>query len=131
MRPALDVLRSQIGTWLTETGKVTRDGDGEPIFDESTGRYEYPPRITVYAGPMLVRPQDRGERVVEVGGATYALTRYDVTLPAEAAVVRGHQLEVTRCTFDPALVGVPMRLVDVPLDAWQVARYCVAERMTG
>lgn len=130
MRPNIGVMRSRVAARLTETGTVTRPGEGDGVFDPETGEYTFPPPTVVHDGPLLVRPQNRGERVVEAGGATYALTRYDVTLPAGVDVRRADTVTVTAAPYDDALVGVSLTVLDVPLDAWQVARVCVAQRTT-
>ena len=64
-------------------------------------------------------------------GLTYAQYRYDVTMPAETPVDRGMWLILTDCPFEPELVGLRINLVDVPLDAWAVARFCVGEIATN
>lgn len=129
MRPNVGLLRSRQASYLTETGTVTRQ-EGEPVFDEVTGEYTYPPPTVIHDGPILVRPQNNAERIVEAGAGTFAVTRYDVTLPALTPVRRGDTVTVTSSPFDPALEGVQLTVQDVPLDVWQVARYCVAERVT-
>ncbi|WP_137120912.1 DUF6093 family protein [Segeticoccus rhizosphaerae] len=127
MRPNLALLRSRLATRLTETGKVLEQTGTEtsdvPPFDE------VPVYATHYEGPILVRPQDQS-RVVEAGGASYTVSRYDVTMPADTNVVNGWTIEVTVAPFDPALVGQKFTVLDVPLDAWQVARTVVAARVT-
>lgn len=128
MRPNLTVLRSAILPMLTETGTVQRLTGY--IFDEETGQDE-PILEHVWSGPLLIRPQSANEKVVEVGGLSLTLTRYDVTFPAETAIPASGLLTITSADFDPLLVGAQFRIVDVPLDAWAVARYAVAERQTA
>ncbi len=130
MRPTLATLRATARRRLTETGTITRPGTGQPIFDNDTGEYINPPPTVVFGGPMLVRPQDRSERVVESGEATVTLTRYDVTVPAGTDVRRGDTAILTAAPYDPALVGIRLFVLDVPLDAWQVARVVTAQRAT-
>lgn len=123
MRPNLAVLRSAIGPMLTETGTVQR-WTGETVFNEETGREEKAYE-TVYAGPVLVRPEAAVE--IEVAGGTFTQGKYDVTFPADAAVKVGDLLSLTVCPWQPELVGHTIGLIDVPLDAWQVARFCKGE----
>ena len=113
---------------LTESGVVERD-TGETVIDENTGA-EIPVVVTVYAGPVLVRPQYRAASEVEAGGTTHVVGKYDVTFPADTPVVRGDVVKVTSSPLDVALAGVRFHLLDVPVDAWQVARICTAERFT-
>ena len=127
MSPALALLRSKQAEHLTEHGIVER-ATGETTQDPNTGS-EVPVVETVFDGPCLVRPQYRVS-TEEAGGTTVVVGRYDVMLPADTAVVRGDVLKVTSAPYDPALVGVEFNLLDVPLDAWQIARYCLAERFT-
>ena len=125
MRPAIEVLRSQQAAYMTETGLVQRE-TGETYFDDETGT-TVPVVETVYDGPILIRPRTE-VRTEEAGGTTYVVGKYDVTFPADTPVVRGDVVKVTSSPYDAALVGTELHLLDVPLDAWQVARYCVAER---
>lgn len=74
-------------------------------------------------------PENR-EKIVDAGGSSYVVARYDVTLPPNAAVKRDDLVTVTSSPYDSALLNVPFRILDVPLDPWQVARYCTAERFT-
>jgi hypothetical protein len=128
MRPNIGVLRSALLPTLTETGVVERE-TGESYFDEDTGS-TVPVVATVYDGPVLVRPQYRQVSEEEAGGATYVVGKYDVTFPADAPVIRGDVVKVTDAPFDAALVGEEFHLLDIPLDAWQIARTCTAERFT-
>ena len=127
MRPAIEVLRSQQAAYMTERGIVERE-TGEMVQDPVTGS-ETPLVETVYDGPILVRPRTE-VRTEEAGGTTYVVGKYDVTFPADTPVVRGDVVKVTASPYDAALEGAELHLLDVPLDAWQVARYCVAERFT-
>lgn len=125
--PNLGVLRSALAPMLTATGEIERStGRTEPV-EGSIGEdtiYE-----VVYAGPVLVRP-DGSATKVSVGGVTLPVSRYDVTLPADTDAMIGDRLTITSADHDPALVGQVLRLTDVPLDTWQVARFCKAKRDT-
>ena len=125
--PNIGVLRSAVLPMLTEHGVVERE-TGETYFDENTGS-TVPVVETVYDGPVLVRPQYR-QTEEEAGGTTYVVGRYDVTFAADAPVVRNDVVKVTSSEHDAALVGVEFKLLDVPVDAWQIARFTVAERFT-
>lgn len=128
MRPTLGTLRATAARRMTETGTITRPGQGGPVFNEDTGQYDNPVPVVVYDGPILVRPQ-AGIRDAVAGEREWTITRYDVTLPAGTAVRNGDPITVTTAPYDPALVGVRLTVLDVPLDAWQVARTVVAERV--
>ena len=128
MRPNVGILRSAVLPMLTETGVVERE-TGETVIDEETGS-ETPVVETVYGGPVLVRPQYRQATEEEAGGTTFVVGKYDVTFPADTPVVRGDVVKVTSSPLDAALAGVGFHLLDVPVDAWQVARICTAERFT-
>ncbi|HET7386130.1 MAG TPA: DUF6093 family protein [Nocardioidaceae bacterium] len=133
MRPNLALHRSRVARFLTETGQVWKPGEGEGTYNPNTGAYDPPPPVLVYDGACLVRPQPRDVQVVQAGttGYTYALYRYDVTLPAETTVDRTMWLTLTACPYEPELVGYRLNLVDVPLDAWGIVRRCVGEIVTG
>ena len=125
MRPNLAVLRSAIAPMLTETGDVGRPTGGWVVVDGE----EVQEVITVYSGPLLIRPRYLDPNAVEVGGGTAYVTKYDVTLPADTDAQRDDLVSLT-APHDAALTGVSFRILDAPLDPWQIARYCVAERVT-
>ena len=127
MRPNVGVLRSAVLPMLTETGRVDRE-TGEYVTDPVT-LSDVPVVETIYDGPVLVRPQYRVS-TEEAGGTTVVVGRYDVTFPADTPVVRDDVVKVTVAPFDAALVGVEFKLLDIPVDSWQVARICTAERFT-
>ena len=124
----MPVLRTALNRMLTDTGTVTTPGEGQGPFNPDTGQYDPPPDVLIYQGKMLVRPEDATGRREVVQGATYVLTRYEVTLPATAEVFRDQTLTVTASKHDPMLVGRPMTLLDVKMDTWAISRSCVAER---
>lgn len=123
MRPNIAALRGAIGPMLTETGSIERwtgeyadlDGDGleEKVYE------------TVFSGPCLIRPE--GVDLATIGDATFTRKLFDVTLPADADAVINDVLTVNTCPWDAALVGHRIKLLDVPLDSWQVARFCKGE----
>lgn len=127
MPPNLAVLRSAIGPMLTETGTLTRL-TGATVEDPLTGVRE-PVWETVWSGPLLVRPEDRSLRVADAGDVTYSVLRFDVTLPAETPAQIGDNLTIETCPGDASLAGQTLRLIDVPRDGWQIARFAVAERL--
>lgn len=124
MRPNLDVLRSALLPLLTDIAEVTVRS-GEPVIDPDTGEATYP-TVVVYTGPVLVRPQNAVE--LGLGGIEITQGKYEVTLPAEADVHVGSTLTVTASTGDTRLVGMALTLTDVPVDSFQVARFCKAEQ---
>lgn len=125
MRPNIELMRTYASTWLTEVGMVYTPGP--MVTNPETGVVEPGPPTAHYQGPCLVRPHGLDAKVVMAGEAVWTITRYDVTLPANATAMIGHRFKLTACPFDPALIGVELRLVDVPLDSWQVSRMCIAE----
>ena len=84
MRPNVGVLRSAIGPMLTEAGTITRQ-DGTTTDPDG---YEIPNMVTVFDGPVLVRPEGRVQ-LVAVGGTERPRLSFDVTFPAESDVVIG------------------------------------------
>lgn len=121
MRPNLAVLRAAVAPMLTEHGVVERfDG-----FTTDEYGSDVPSYVTVYDGPVLVRPEPAVE--IQIGAVTSTQNRYDVTFPADAPVDNGHVLTVGTVTAQPALSGAKIRITDAPLDAWAVARFCKGE----
>jgi Family of unknown function (DUF6093) len=127
VRPNVAALRRHLAAMLTDAGTVTRPGEGEPTMDPETGEITYPPPTVVHDGPLLIRPTAQDSRVVESGGAVVTLRTYDVTLPAGTDVRDGDTITATTAAHGEALVGRELKVLDVPLDAWQVSRQVVAQ----
>lgn len=107
---------------LTEAGTIERQ-DGYTIDPDG---FEVPNMVTVFAGPVLVRPEG-DVRFVAVGGTEFPQRSFDVTFPAESDVVLGDLLTLTDCPFDAVLIGQPIRITDVRHDSWQVALFCTGK----
>lgn len=132
MRPNLPLLRSRAERFMVDECEVTKPGEGQGPWNPTTGQYDPPLPVVLYAGKVMIRPQPRDATIVASDVApTYAASRYDVSLPATATdVVRTNTLTITACEGNPELIGLPFTLVDVQFDAWAVARRCVAELPT-
>ncbi|QDO88345.1 hypothetical protein FNH13_08315 [Ornithinimicrobium ciconiae] len=102
---------------LREVMGVGSDDNGFPITIYET-RYE---------GRCLIYPADRDARVVEVVGSSVPIARYTVVFPAGTSVEIGYVFDVTSSPDAPEVVGPVFRISDAPVDAWSVARQCIAE----
>lgn len=89
-------------------------------FNDSTASYAPPSTSLIYTGPALVRPVT--ETVVNAGGTSVEVTNYMVKLPVDTPVRVGDDITVTASTHDTALVGIGLRVIDVPKDEWQISR---------
>ena len=131
MRPNIPVQRAYVSRFLTEEGQVWKAGDGEPVFDEQTGTYTDPP------GHGLGRPGARATTSPRRGDRASKLSRLPLRpIPLRRDLPRRNSgrpwhVTVTVCPNEPELVGLRINLVDVPLDAWTVARQCVGEIATN
>jgi hypothetical protein len=125
--PNLAVHRRRLRQAMTARCEVTTPG--RQTFDPSTGEYTDGPPHVHYDGPCLVRPTPWQSRIVQVsGGAEVGSTRtYDVWLEADADIAVEQTLTVTASRGDPALVGVPLKVIDVPYDEYQLARRAVVQ----
>ncbi|UYM04211.1 DUF6093 family protein [Solicola gregarius] len=113
---------------LSDTGTVSYD-TGETEWDDEIGE-ETPIFADRYTGPMLVRPQYATPAEFDAGGAQWTVSRYDVTLPADTDVRIGDRVQV-ESTFDTKLADTFIYITDVPLDSWQIARFCIAEKSSS
>lgn len=119
-------MRRFVDSVMTCTGKVTRPGEGW-VIDPETG-YEVPaPPVVIFDDKCLVYPADRDAVVVDVGGQSVPKIRYNVMLPAGSVIEIGDVLVVTSSPDNPNMVDISLRIVDAPLDAWEVARHVMAE----
>ncbi len=102
---------------LTDTCSITKPGVGTGSFNETTGQYDTPARIVVYAGPCRIQVKaDINSNVVETTAGerewTYltAQLQLPVETPAGATGDVGdvdvdHVCEITAAPYSPTLVG--------------------------
>jgi hypothetical protein len=104
--------RAMSDSLMPDTCRITKAGVGQGPLNEETGEYDAPPRVTVYEGPF----RSRGVNVMpgESTSAGQILIEQDaaIALPmnGSGAVTKNHILEWITSTFDPALVGVKVRI---------------------
>lgn len=107
---ALPDLRAAAESLMVDTCIITRDGEGEPVFNSETGQYERPGRTTVYEGKC--RLQDNR---VQVGspdqssqaGLAISVQNTELQLPVDGTghIVPGDVAEILSCRFDLSLIG--------------------------
>lgn len=119
-------LRRYVDTVMTCEGRLRQ------VMGVESDEHGYP--VTVYedryAGRCLIYPADREGKVVMVGEADWTIARYTVVFPAGTDVEIGYVFDVTSSPDAPEVVGPTFRIVDAPVDAWSVARHCIAETAT-
>lgn len=110
--------RALADTLMTDTCLITKPGEGERVFNEETGQYTDPPRITVYQGPCRVQVKvDINSNLVESTAGerewTYvtAQLQLPVVTPASATgsvndVDVDHVCDVLTSEHSPRLVGL-------------------------
>lgn len=103
---ALPGLRREAESLMTDTCRITRDGDGEPVFNESTGQYDDPPRVVVYEGRCRIQIRSTTEQHESAGPSEVALQYPELQLPIAGTdvVAVDHQVECLTAAYDPSLV---------------------------
>lgn len=93
---------------MTATCIITKDGDGEPVFNTTTGQYDDPDRVTVYEGPCRI--QIRGERSsgsdAEAGDRRVDTQQPELQLPVAGTedVAINQQAKILTNPLDESLV---------------------------
>ena len=125
MKPRVVELGRFVESTLTCIGNLRRvtSVTADPLTGADVPVYE-----DVFTGPCLVYALDQWNNV-EVSGWTPTVSKYAVTLPAGTDAKVGDVFTATDSPAAPELVGVVLRITDTPLDAWQVALTCTAERL--
>lgn len=94
---------------MTDTCRITKPGEGEPVFNSDTGQYEDPPPVTVYEGACRLRVTSDAGNISDAaaGEATWTVQDPVLSLPVvgSEAVGRGMTVEYLTAAFDAALVG--------------------------
>jgi hypothetical protein len=109
--------QSAFESLLTDTCKITAPGTGARTFNETTGQYTDPARVTVYEGPCRIQVKaDINSNVVETTAGerewTYltAQLQLPVNTPAGAtgdvtAIKVDHVAEILTAPYSAAMVG--------------------------
>lgn len=79
-----------------------------------------------FVGPCAIWPEDRSQEV-EGGSSTFRVSRHKVTFPTGANIDVGYTLTITATPDNAELLTKTWRIVDAPVNAWDVAQECVAE----
>jgi hypothetical protein len=119
-------MRHRQGDLFDSAVAVTRT-TASGLFDPDTASYGDGTETVLYRGRALVRPQ--AFTVDQDSGRTsIVVDTYLVKLPADTPVAVGDNITVIASTHDAGLVGLLLRVSDVPADEWQISRRVVAVR---
>ncbi len=116
---------------MTVTGRLLRPSEAG-VRDPAAGKTTFPPDTLIFEGPARVRAYGsttgvQAERIVTVGS-------YLLVLPADCPVPHVRDVWVVDdCAGDLSLVGVRLRVVDVPRSglSWQRNVGCDIEEPTN
>lgn len=96
---------------MVDTCRITKPGEGKGPFNEATGQYDPPARITVYEGKcrIQVRSDINSNAVEAVVGEhewTYRTGTLQLPITAETGAIRPDFIcEYLTCPLDPSMVG--------------------------
>lgn len=103
---------------MLDTCKITKPGTGGRVFDEATGEYADPARVTVYEGPCRMQVKaDINSNVVETTAGehewTYLTSSLQLPVGDDPRIVTGssadvavdHIAEWLTCPDDPNMEG--------------------------
>lgn len=102
--------RRAIEDLMIDTCRITAPGVGTGPFNETTGQYETPPRITVYEGKcrIQVRSDINSNAVEAVVGdheSTYRTGTMQLPIEGTLNIKPDYVAEHLTCPLDPGLVG--------------------------
>lgn len=107
---------------FTDTGRITKPGDGPRVRDEATGQYVDPPRVVAYEGPCRIQVKaDINSNVVETTAGEHEFTyltgqlQLPIDTPAGAIgsvddVDVDYVLEMLAAPYSPTLVGTQFNI---------------------
>lgn len=95
---------------MVDTCRITKPGEGKGPFNEHTGQYDPPPRITVYEGKCRIQVRsDINANAVEavVGDHEWTYRTATLQLPIEGTgqIRPDFVCEYLTCPLDPDMVG--------------------------
>lgn len=108
------------GMVMLDTVRITRPAAGAPVFNDTTGQYEYPAAVTVYEGPGAVQTAGTAAEVVATPGANLpwaaeTRSKYRMLTPLRAPVAEKDMLVTVVAVHaggDLALLGRQWRVQD-------------------
>lgn len=102
----LGIARAHAEALMLSTCTITRAGAGERVWNEETGTYTDPPRVTVYSGRCKLQTASRAVSTAEAGELRVAVEVVELHLPVEGSegVRRGDVAQIDSNPFDGALV---------------------------
>lgn len=129
----LPELRREAEARMVDTGRLTEPGDGEPVFNEDTGQYDYPDAVTVYEGRCRSRMPRAEERTVDVAERQATLQEIVISLPIEGTEGAriGQTFTYLTSERDQALVGRVFTVVGLHLQTDSTARRLLCRTGTG
>ena len=103
----LPELREQAESLMFDACSITRPGEGKGTWNESTGQYDPPAPVTVYAGKCKVQTGEVVVSTADVAGreAFIVASRLDLPVVGSEGVQQGDTATITASALDVALVG--------------------------
>lgn len=131
----LPFLRAEAESRMTDTCRITRPGDGEPVFNPETGQYDDPAPVITYEGKCRISPRQSGASAstATAGDASWQVGEFPLHLPAIGSeLVRvGHTVTYLTAKHDPALVGNTYGITVEPDLSQATARRFRMKRIVG
>jgi hypothetical protein len=108
--------------------KITRAG-GQPVLDEDTGDYVYPPPTVVYTGKCRLRLPNLNVKQVDAAGQQLVVQQSVLSIPLAAVGVKPNDVaEITHNQLDESLSGQKFRIVGNSEQTISTARRFSIER---
>lgn len=126
----LEAGRNAAEALMLDTCRVTRTGSAEDrVWDDVTGTWTTPARVTVYEGRCKVQVANLQPRDAEAGEVTVAVTSYALHVPISGTgdVGRGMEAVVLSAAFDEALVGLRLHVEALHVGSQKTARRFACE----
>lgn len=99
-------LRADEKELMPDVCTVTRAGAGDRVFDQVTGTYTDPPRVTVYDhGACRIAPLPVQDRAAVFGERAIDIVMYRATFPYDAPVFEKDDVLEVNSSADSQLVG--------------------------
>lgn len=110
--PGLDNALAAVGRWIganlmVDTVRISRPGDGPPVYNPDTGQNEYPAATLVYEGPGAVQggtAQSEMSAVPDTGQMWIQETRsrYRLLTPLDAPIAAKDDIITVAAVHNPA-----------------------------
>lgn len=130
---ALPGLRAEAERLMTSTCTITRAGEGKGEFNETTGQYDKPERITIYEGKCRIQIKTSAANDTNAGDrvAVVQASEWQGPIVGTENVSVNDVIHIDSCAHDASLIGREFTVVARHEKTHATSRRLSVKEVTG